>query len=117
MGPTATSASFSKELDAFGAPTLPPSSFAASSDETPETVRFRVAVNRMGEIRYCFPLNSSGDPALDEQVRRYLTLCRFSRGSVKGEKLDGPLTWGIATVEWGNDVARPRPSPTDTAAP
>ena len=116
-GPTATSASFSKELDSFGAPTLPPPSFAASSDETPETVRFRVAVNKMGEVRYCFPLNSSGDPALDEQVRRYLTLCRFSRGSVRGEKLDGFLTWGIATVEWGNDVVRPRPSPTDTAAP
>jgi len=96
---------------------LPPPSFAASSNETPETVRFRVAVNRMGEIRYCFPLNSSGDPALDEQVCRYLTLCRFSRGSVRGEKLDGSLTWGIATVEWGNDVARPRPSPIGTAAP
>jgi hypothetical protein len=117
MGPTATSASFSKELDSFGAPTLPPPSFAASSDETPETVRFRVAVNRMGEIRYCFPLNSSGNTALDEQARHYLTLCRFSRGPVTGEKLDGSLTWGIATVEWGNDVARPRPSPTDTAAP
>ena len=117
MGPTTTSASFSKEPDSFGAPTLPPPSFAASSNETPETVRFRVAVNRMGEIRYCFPLSSSGDPALDEQVCRYLTLCRFSRGSVRGEKLDGSLTWGIATVEWGNDVARPRPSPTDTAAP
>ncbi len=117
MGPTATSASFSRELDSFGAPTLPPPSFAASNDGTPETVRFRVAVNRTGEIRYCFPLNSSGDPALDEQVHHYLTLCRFSRGSVKGEKLDGPLTWGIATVEWGNDVARPRPSATDTAAP
>src|SRR5947208_3832746 len=97
MGPTVTSASFSKELDSFGAPILPPPSFAASSNETPETVRFRVAVNRMGEIRYCFPLNSSGDPALDEQVCRYLTLFRFSRASVRGEKLDGSLTWGSAT--------------------
>ena len=117
MAPTATSASFSKEFDSFGAPALPPPSFAASNGETPETVRFRVAVNGMGEIRYCLPLNSSGDPALDEQVRRYLTLCRFPRGSVNGEKLDRSLTWGIATVEWGNDVARPRPLPTGTAAP
>lgn len=115
IGLTPTSASFSKELDSFGAPTLPAPSFAVSNDETPETVRFRVAVSGMGEIRYCFPLNSSGDPALDEQVRRYLTLCRFSRGSVSGEKLDRSLTWGIATVEWGNDVARLRPSPTGTA--
>ena len=117
MGPMATSASFSKEFDSFGAPTLPPPSFAASNGETPETVRFRVAVNGMGEIRYCLPLNSSGDPALDEQVRRYLMLCRFSPGSVSGEKLDRSLTWGIVTVEWGNDVARPRPLPTGTAAP
>jgi len=117
MGPTATSASFSKELDSFGAPTLPTPSFTSSNDETPETVRFRVAVNGLGEIRYCFPLNSSGDPALDEQVRRYLTLCRFSRGSVSGEKLDRSLTWAVATVQWGNDVARPRPSAKGTAAP
>src|SRR6266571_5077777 len=116
MGRTATSPSFSKELDSFGAPTLPPPSFAASNGETPETVRFCVAVNGVGEIRYCFPLNSSGDPALDEQVRRYLTLCRFPRGSVNGEKLDRSLTWGIATVEWGNDVARP-PLPAGTTAP
>jgi hypothetical protein len=111
----ATSASFSKELDAFGAPTLPDRSFAASNDETPETIRFRVAVSGTGEIRYCFALNSSGDPALDEQARRYLTLCRFSQSSISGEKLDRSLTWGIATVEWGNDVARPRPTPTGTA--
>jgi hypothetical protein len=117
LGPTATSASFSKELDSFGAPTLPAPRFTASNDETPETVRFRVAVSGMGEIHYCFPLNSSGDPVLDEQVRRYLTLCRFSRGSVSGEKLDRSLTWGIAIVEWGNDVARPRSSPTGTATP
>lgn len=117
MGPMATSASFSKELDFFGAPTLPTPSFTASNDETPETVLFCVAVNGLGEIRYCLPLNSSGDPALDEQVRRYLTLCRFSRGSVSGEKLDRSLTWGIATVHWGNDVARPRPSAKGAAAP
>ena len=108
MGPTATSASFSKELDSFGAPTLPPPSFAASSDETPETVRFRVAVNRMGEIRYCFPLNSSGDPALDEQAHLYVARCRFPKSTVNSGKAGSFLAWGIATIEWGNDIARPQ---------
>ncbi len=97
--PRETSASFSKELDAFGAP------------------RFRVAISGRGEIRYCFPLNSSGDPALDEQARRYLALCRFSQSSISGEKVDRSLTWGIATVGWGNDVAHPRHTPTSTSAP
>src|SRR6266481_335701 len=106
--PKETSVLFSKELDVFVAPILPDRSFAASNDETPEAIRFRVAVSGRGEIRYCFPLNSSGDPALDEEARRYLTLSRFPQNSMSDEKVDRSLTWGIATVEWGNDVAHPR---------
>src|SRR5437879_3023877 len=79
LGPITTSVSFSEELEAFGAPMWPDPSFAASNGETPETIRFRVAVSGLGELRYCFRLNSSGDPALDEQARRYLTRCRFSQ--------------------------------------
>jgi hypothetical protein len=115
--PTPTSISFSKELQAFGAPILPDLSFAASNRETPETTRFRVAVNATGEVRHCFPLNSSGDSALDEQARRYLTLCRFSRISADVEKVYPFLTWGIATIEWGSDIAGPRSTPPETAIP
>ena len=115
VAPTTTSIAFSKELQAFGPPILPDLGFAVSSRETPETVRFRIAVIGIGEVRYCFPLNSSGDPALDEQARRYLTLCRFSRTSASAEKVTSFLTWGIATIEWGSDVARPRPTPTPNA--
>ena len=57
-----TYVSFSKELDEFGTPTVPQSGFATSNEETPATLRFHVAVNDLGEIRYCFPINSSGDP-------------------------------------------------------
>ena len=64
-----TSVSFSSELDALGVATMPALKFVASNRETPEAIRFRVAVSRLGEIRYCFPMNSSGDPALDEQAR------------------------------------------------
>jgi hypothetical protein len=117
IGPTTTSVSFSKEIEGFGAPTLPSLSFAASNDESAQTTHFRVAVSEIGEVRYCFPLNSSGDPALDKQARRYLTLCRFSKSPVSGEKNDSFLTWGIATIEWGSDVARPRPRPAEGATP
>ena len=56
------------EFDALGAPALPQANFAASTEETPQTIRFRVGVNELGEIRYCFPVNSSGDPSLEEQA-------------------------------------------------
>jgi hypothetical protein len=114
---TPTSVSFSKEFDGLGAPNLPTPSFSASSNEAPESVRFRVAVGARGEIRYCFPLNSSGDTGLDEQARHHLMLCRFSGGPTTGEKSDQSLTWGIATIEWGNDVARPSATPTSIGSP
>jgi hypothetical protein len=117
IGATTTSVSFSKELESFGAPTLPSLSFAASNNESPQTTHFRVAVNGIGEMRYCFPLNSSGDPALDKQARRYLALCRFSKGPAGAEKNDPLLAWGIATIEWGSDAARPRPRPAEGATP
>jgi hypothetical protein len=115
--PTTIFVSFSKELQAFGAPIVPELSFPGSNREAPESIRFRVAVSALGEVRYCFPLNSSGDPALDEQARLYLTLCRFPRRSTGGEEVAAFLTWGIATIEWGSDVARPRPTSTEAANP
>lgn len=117
LGATPTIVSFSKDLDGLGAPNLPAPNFSASNNEPPESVRFRVGAAAQGEIRYCFPLNSSGDPALDEQARHYLMLCRFSARSTTGGKNDKSLIWGIATIEWGNDVARPRATSTTTGAP
>jgi hypothetical protein len=102
-----TSISFSEDLAPLGAPTLAPARFVASNKETPETLRFRVAVNELGEIRYCFPMNSSGDPALDEQARLQVIRSRFTDRGTRGNP-DSPLVWGIATIQWGNDVARPQ---------
>jgi len=112
-----TSASFSKEFDAFGAPTPPEASFATSNEETPQTIRFRVAVNKLGEIRYCFPVNSSGDPALDEQARLYVARCRFPKSTANPGKADSFLVWGIATIEWGNDIVRLQPQPAVSVTP
>ena len=116
-GPISTSVSFSSELDAFGAATLPTLKFIASNGETPEAIRFRVAVSGLGEIRYCFPMNSSGDPGLNEQARLYLARCRFSRRPPGNAKSDAFLTWGTATIEWGSDIARPKARQPGRATP
>lgn len=109
-GAVGTYISFSKELDRFGAPILPQLGFAFSTQETPETLRFRVAVNEFGEIRYCFPINSSGDPALDEQARLQVIRSRFSQRYNRNTG-DDALVWGVAAVHWGSDIARPQQTP------
>src|SRR5438067_2150322 len=104
-----THVSFSDELIPFGRVDLSPPQFTGSSAEPPESIRFRIAVNPSGEIRYCFRLNSSGDSALDEQARLWLVRSRFSnkspasRAGAEEENLVG----GVATVQWGNDVTQP----------
>jgi hypothetical protein len=115
--PIATSVSFSSELDGLGVATLPPLRFGASTGETPEAIRFRVAVSGLGEIKYCFPMNSSGDPELDEHARLYLARCRFSRRAPGDGKSEAPLTWGIATIEWGSDIAHPQVRQPGSATP
>lgn len=117
IGMIPTTVSFSEELDPLGAPNLPAPKFAASNNEPAHSVRFRVAVGEGGEIRHCFPANSSGDPSLDEQARSYLASCRFPRRSTRSTKNEHSLVWGIATIEWGNDVTPAPATPTITSPP
>jgi hypothetical protein len=117
MGAFTTSVSFSRDLAVLGAPTLPEQNFVASNEQAPQTVRFRVAINKLGEIRYCFPINSSGDPALDQQARLYVARCRFSKSAANAGKANSFLAWGIATIEWGNDIASSQPRAGATATP
>ena len=112
-----TSISFSKDLAEFGAPSLPQPRFAASNKETPETLRFRVAVNDFGEIRHCFPINSSGDPALDEQARLQVIRSRFPPHRRADGNPGSSLVWGIATVQWGSDVVRPQQASAASVTP
>jgi hypothetical protein len=115
VGIQPTRVTFSNELHQLGKAGLVPASFKASSNEPPQNAQFRIAVDAHGAVRYCFILNSSGDAALDEQARQYLALCRFSATAVPS-KVERPtsngdaLVWGIATVEWGNDLAQPEAS-------
>jgi hypothetical protein len=116
-GAIPTSVSFSSELDGLGAAILPPLKFAASNNEAPEAIRFRVAVSSLGEIRFCFAINSSGDAALDQQAYLYLARCRFPKTGPGDVKPDAHLTWGTATIEWGSDIARPQPKQPGSVTP
>ena len=111
------SVSFSNELQAFGAPILPAQAFVASNEEMPGRIQFRVAVSKLGEVRYCFPINSSGDPALDEQARLYIARCRFPQNTANAGKADSFLTWGTVTIAWGNDIARTQSTPATRVTP
>lgn len=115
--PAPTSVLFSEQIEDLGPPTSPSMKFAASTNEPPEAARFRVGVSGRGEIRYCFPLNSSGDRALDEQAREYLVLSRFPARTPSSNSSNDDLVWGIATVEWGTDVERAPARSTITAPP
>jgi hypothetical protein len=116
-GSAKTYISFSKELDQFGAPIVPRSEFTASNEDAPEALRFRVAVNDLGEIRYCFAINSSGDPALDEQARLQVVRSRFAQTRQTDDQPESALVWALATVEWGSDVARPQQAPAASVTP
>jgi hypothetical protein len=107
-----TRVTFSSELRQLGEAKFVPANFKASSTEPPQNAQFRVAVDSQGVIRYCFPLNSSGDAALDEQARQNLALCRFQ---IKSASNDEALIWGLATIEWGNDVTAAEAKQTPSA--
>jgi hypothetical protein len=109
-----TVVSFSPEFDSLRAPQMPQPMFVASGRDTPGPARFLMAVNEKGEVRYCFLQVSSGDPALDEQARKHLAATRFP--AIPSSSGPSSLTWGTATLEWGNDVTpAPAPSSTPTA--
>jgi outer membrane biosynthesis protein TonB len=109
---TPTRVGFSEELSGLGEIKLAAREFAGSTAEPPENVRFRIAVNPSGEIRYCFRLNSSGDSSLDEQARLWLIRSRFNPPKAGAATEEQNLKWGVATVEWGNDVTQPARSST-----
>jgi hypothetical protein len=102
IGVIPTEVTFSDGFDRLGQPKFAPTKFRASTHEPPQNAQFRIAVDSQGAVLYCFDLTSSGDAALDEQAREHLALCRFPiRSTSNGDS----LVWGIATIEWGNDIA------------
>jgi hypothetical protein len=100
-----TTANFADLPAALGEPVFPDFKFRLTRPDAPANARFRVAIDERGAIRFCFLIESSGDPALDEQARNFLQLCRLKI------KEDSPVTngtalfWATATILWGNDLA------------
>ena len=109
-----TTLQFSAELEALGTVQGIEMKFTASGRESPQAAQFRIAVNEKGEVRHCFLQTSSGDAALDEQARKYLALSRFSPIANRKSQIANDLTWGTATIEWGNDIIAPPSSPNKT---
>lgn len=113
-----TSAVFSHLPTPASNPILPAFTFHLTRPDAPANARFRVAIDGGGAISYCFLIDSSGDPALDEQARQFLLLCRFTAlpqpataaTEDSREVGDDGLVWSVATILWGNDFA-PLPSP------
>jgi TonB family protein len=112
-----TTLRFSPELEALGSAQSPELKFIASGKESPEVAQFRVAVNDRGDVRSCFLEKSSGDAALDQQARKYLALCRFSPVQNPESKIQNGSTWGLVTVEWGNDIVFPPSTHPESTAP
>jgi TonB family protein len=116
FGKVETQISFSEELSEWGPAQFAAAHFTASSTETPQAVRFRIAVGPTGAVRHCFPLNSSGDAALDQQARQHLITARFKPKAATTVDPSAE-TWGIATVDWGNDVTPPPGAPHNQPTP
>ncbi|MEY2519583.1 MAG: hypothetical protein QOF24_1342 [Verrucomicrobiota bacterium] len=112
-----TTLQFSAELEALGTVQGIEMKFTASGRESPQAAQFRIAVNEKGEVRHCFLQNSSGDATLDDQARKYLALSRFSPIANRKSQIANDLTWGTATVEWGNDITPPPPPGPNKATP
>ena len=89
----------------LGEPSFADFKFRLTQPDAPANARFRVAVDERGAIRFCFLIESSGDPALDEQARNFLQLCRFKVHENSAKIGGAALVWTSATILWGNDLA------------
>jgi hypothetical protein len=90
--------------------------FRLTSPDAPANARFRVAIDEGGAMRFCFLIESSGDPALDEQARNFLQLCRFKTKENSLVTNGSALFWTTATILWGNDFD-PTPAPSPNPSP
>ena len=105
-----TMALFADPPPGLGDPVFADFKFRLIRPDAPANARFRVAIDGAGAIHFCFLVESSGDPALDEQARNFLQLCRFKSPSRTGSSENTPanssgLFWTTATILWGTDLA------------
>src|SRR5436309_10341350 len=99
-----TTANFADLPAALGDPVFADFKFRLTRPDAPANARFRVAIDERGTIRFCFLIESSGDPALDEQARNFLQLCRLKTNQNTAGIGRAALFWTSATILWGNDL-------------
>ena len=99
-----TMALFADPPPGFGDPVFADFKFRLIRPDAPANARFRVAIDGAGAIRFCFLIESSGDPALDEQGRNFLQLCRFKTKENAPPTNATGLFWTTTTILWGNDL-------------
>jgi len=75
--------------------------FQASPRQDLLPLEFLVSVSPQGRPLYLFPMNTSGNEAIDREALQVLARARFSAT----EKETEPV-WGMATFLWGVDVHR-----------
>ena len=111
-----TTANFADLPAALGEPVFADFKFRLTRPDAPANARFRVAIDEHGAIRFCFLIESSGDPALDEQARNFLQLCRLKTKENSPVTNGSALFWTTATILWGNDFV-PTSSPSPNPSP
>jgi hypothetical protein len=111
-----TTANFADLPAALGEPVFADFKFRLTRPDAPANARFRVAVDEQGAIRFCFLIESSGDPALDAQARNFLQLCRLKTKEDSPATNGTALFWTTATILWGNDLA-PSSGPSPNSSP
>jgi len=99
-----TMALFADPPPGLGDPVFADFKFRLIRPDAPANARFRVAIDGAGAIRFCFLIESSGDPALDEQGRNFLQLCRFKTKENAPPTNATGLFWTTTTILWGNDL-------------
>lgn len=92
--PATTTLDFSGALEPAGdLPSLARLHEAETGDLQPAS--FMLAVSDLGEVRYVFLQDSSGNQALDADATAMLQAVRFRPSTT-------PLRWGFATFHWGS---------------
>ncbi len=87
---------FSSNLSRRSVRLAPPIAF--SNAKLPlDSARFLLGVTDGGEVRYVFLQHSSGDSRLDADAARHLGTLAFEPGH-------DSITWGFATLAWGQDA-------------
>lgn len=107
--PAPTRVSFSPQLQARAPQSPPRMTFEKRGAAPLEPAKFLIGVTDRGEVRFVFLQRPSGDPALDQQAANQLPQFDFAHGSA-------PITWGFATVSWGDDAygENPKSDPSGT---